>query len=194
MNKQTEALKMVTDILDDELWFPNKYPDEAIPVCFIEALKACKEALEQDDRVYTNTNHGFTLKDRHFYVEGNWDENFDYDASIAIYGDFEDDEQKKQYAQMVCDALNAQREALEQPAQEPVAWMSEGGIFTRTKEHAEIWSNNGGKVTPVYTHPAPSFIGLNDDEMMEIWCSDEVESTLDFGRAIEQALKEKNHG
>ena len=127
MNKQTEALKMVTDILDDELWFPNKYPDEAIPVCFIEALKACKEALEQ-------------------------------------------------------------------PAQEPVAWMSEGGIFTRTKEHAEIWSNNGGKVTPVYTHPAPSFIGLNDDEMMEIWCSDEVESTLDFGRAIEQALKEKNHG
>ena len=46
MNKQTEALKMVTDILDDELWFPNKYPDEAIPVCFIEALKACKEALK----------------------------------------------------------------------------------------------------------------------------------------------------
>jgi hypothetical protein len=38
---------MVTDILDDELWFPNKYPDEAIPVCFIEALKACKEALAQ---------------------------------------------------------------------------------------------------------------------------------------------------
>ena len=42
-----EALKMVNDILDDEMWFPNKYPDEAIPVCFIEALKACKEALEQ---------------------------------------------------------------------------------------------------------------------------------------------------
>ena len=79
-----------------------------------------------------------------------------------------------------------------QPAQEPVAWMSEGGIFTRTKEHAEIWSNNGGKVTPVYTHPTPSLVGLSDDEVQEVFNLGH-KTFKEFARAIEQALKEKNH-
>ena len=87
---------------------------------------------------------------------------------------------------------------MDNKAQEPVAWMSEGGIFTRTKEHAEIWSNNGGKVTPVYTHPAPSWQGLSDDERHEVIVKHvTVDCTCDpyeFARAIEQALKEKNHG
>ena len=84
-----------------------------------------------------------------------------------------------------------------QPAQEPVAWMSEGGIFTRTKEHAEIWSNNGGKVTPVYTHPAPSWQGLSDNKIISLYAfygSDTEEAMLEFARAIENALKEKNYG
>ena len=91
------------------------------------------------------------------------------------------------------------KRALEQPAQEPVAWMSEGGVFTRTKEHAESWSNHGGKVTPVYTHPAPSWHGLSDDEI-HIICAKMAaklpnkEIDLIFARAIEQALKEKNNG
>ena len=96
-------------------------------------------------------------------------------------------------------ALEACKDALEQPAQEPVAWMSEGGVFTRTKEHAESWSNHGGKVTPVYTHPAPSWHGLSDDEI-HIICAKMAaklpnkEIDLIFARAIEQALKEKNNG
>ena len=75
-------------------------------------------------------------------------------------------------------------------AQEPVAWMH--------RHEGEITEFNDfqscDKCEPLYTHPAPSWQGLSDDEMMEIWFSDEVESTLDFGCAIEQALKEKNHG
>ena len=47
MNNSQEALKMVNNILEDEMWFPNKYPDQAIPVCFIETIKACKEALAE---------------------------------------------------------------------------------------------------------------------------------------------------
>jgi len=91
-------------------------------------------------------------------------------------------------------AIQACKEALEQPALEPVAWMSEGGVFTRTKDHAESWSNHGGKVTPVYTNPAPSWQGLSDGELSELLVSKGETSIkyLSFARAIEQALKEKN--
>ena len=93
-------------------------------------------------------------------------------------------------------ALQACKDALEQPAQEPVAWMSEGGVFTRTKEHAESWSNHGGKVTPVYTHTAPSWQGLSDDEKLVRKWKDAYkmreQELIGLGDAIEQALKEKN--
>ena len=48
-------------------------------------------------------------------------------------------------------------------------------------------------LTPLYTHPAPSWQGLSDDEIQEIF-GDEPrdELLLRFTRSIEQALKEKN--
>jgi hypothetical protein len=74
--------------------------------------------------------------------------------------------------------------------------MSEGGVFTRTKEHAESWSNHGGKVTPVYTHTAPSWQGLSDDEKLVRKWKDAYkmreQELIGLGDAIEQALKEKN--
>ena len=63
-----------------------------------------------------------------------------------------------------CDALIACRQALEQPAQEPVA------IVTG---HIEIslLSDTINKMLPIntelYTHPAPSWQGLSDDEIEE---------------------------
>lgn len=36
------------------------------------------------------------------------DENFDFDAGISISGDFGDDDVRMAYAQMICNALNAQ--------------------------------------------------------------------------------------
>lgn len=91
-------------------------------------------------------------------------------------------------------AIQACKDALKQQPQAPVAWMSEGGVFTRTKDHAESWSNHGGKVTPVYTHPAPSWQGLSDDEIDKLYADWERGQTdyLNYARAIEQALKEKN--
>ena len=54
----------------------------------------------------------------------------------------------------------------------------------------------GWKEIPLYIHPAPSwqtnkeFVLLSDDEIDAIVENDEV---IDIARAIEQALKEKNH-
>ena len=51
-------------------------------------------------------------------------------------------------------------------------------------------------LTPVYTHPA-TWKSLSDDEIDEIWVksfgSSEIVHNIDFARAIEKALKEKNH-
>jgi hypothetical protein len=146
-----EALKMVNDILDDEMWFPNKYPDEAIPVCFIEALKACKEALEQpaqEARLVSYAPDGAT-------------------CTLNIDG-------KEVYFNR------------EHPAQEPV--------LLNVKTHDD-------KTYKVEVS-APLWQGLSDDEIKklahnkECWMNAGGNLMFDweyFARAIEQALKEKNH-
>ena len=91
------------------------------------------------------------------------------------------------------------KEALAQPAQEPVAWMDEEGIWQYE------WESHSDNKKPLYTHPAPSWQGLSDDEIypMADVCYSEFEGVMGkgfvfdrykFARAIEQALKEKNHG
>jgi len=61
--------------------------------------------------LYTNTNHGITMQDRHFTHNGAWvyDENFDYDAAFQITGDFAEGDKEK-YAQMICSVLNSWKE------------------------------------------------------------------------------------
>ena len=87
------------------------------------------------------------------------------------------------------------KEALAQPAQEPVAWMSKkrGDV-----SKAKMYFNEGEEILPLYTHPAPSWQGLSDDEINNLhhkWImnSGNKDTQYDFARAIEQALKEKNH-
>ena len=102
--------------------------------------------------------------------------------------------------------IQACKEALEQPSQEPVAWISSGGLLTKLKSEAQLWIIKGGTAIPLYTHPAPSwqgnkeFVGLSDDEIQEelkkMWDKGLIPSysIVAFARAIEQALKEKNNG
>ncbi len=83
---------------------------------------------------------------------------------------------------LIGSARKACKEALaEAEKQEPVAWLS-----TESKAN-EI----------IKTHPA-TWQSLSDDEINEIWVksfgSSEIVHNLDFARAIEKALKEKNHG
>jgi hypothetical protein len=130
-----------------------------------KAIQACKEALEQPTMTYED---GFA---------------HGYEAHKA-------------------------EQALEQPAQEPVAWIIQTQKIDG--EPTEPYAMMGkykyvadtcdfGEPIPLYTHPAPSWQGLSDDEIGVLFDSvmaNDTESTeffgIDFARAIEQALKEKN--
>ena len=98
------------------------------------------------------------------------------------------------------------KEALEQQAQEPVAWLykrenSSGGWYVVTnyeKEHDNGTRNIQCYDIPLYAHPAPSWQGLSDDEILIICAKmaaklPNKKIDLIFARAIEQALKEKNN-
>jgi hypothetical protein len=91
------------------------------------------------------------------------------------------------------EALATNKESsLVQPAQEPVAYNFEGVLFFANE--ASSYIKDSGQ--PLYTHstpdstPAHQWQGLTDDEILAI----PVGSRLSTARAIEQALKEKNHG
>ncbi len=94
------------------------------------------------------------------------------------------------------EALAKCKEALEQPAQEPVGWLSTGHIFTENVEQANHWVECGGLATKLYTHPAPSWQGLSDDDKANLcdkyWDSENGHSIKDIITMVEQALKEKN--
>ena len=92
------------------------------------------------------------------------------------------------------EALQACKEALEQPAQEPVAIvysMQDGYI-------GQMVVKDIPHKTKLYTHPAPSWQGLSDDEIAEClnktkWNDVDYCPNHDvFARHIEQALKKKN--
>jgi hypothetical protein len=88
------------------------------------------------------------------------------------------------------ESITALRAAIEQ-AQEPVAWISEGGDVSRSKRYMD---QMGFKCNPLYTAPR-QWQGLTDEEIAEVghlydWTAG---WTIErFARAIEAKLKEKN--
>lgn len=94
-------------------------------------------------------------------------------------------------------ALQACKEALEQPAQEPVEKYMQPIKPLVTAPSITISNTT--------SHPASSWQGLSDDEILKFVSSvEEIKpqygmmlsnewNILDFARAIEQALKEKNN-
>ena len=92
------------------------------------------------------------------------------------------------------DVIKAIDEALAQPAQEPVAVvysMQDGYV-------GQMVVKDIPHKTKLYTHIAPSWQGLSDDEIHNYadhnfaFASEHFDEIFNFGRAIEQALKEKN--
>jgi hypothetical protein len=77
---------------------------------------------------------------------------------------------------------------------EPVAWMSQGGDVTRSKDYFEEMGFKD--LIPLYTHPVKE---LTDEEIMELWypldLHDEawVEDSVlvNFARAILRKAQEK---
>ena len=91
-------------------------------------------------------------------------------------------------------------EALEQPAQEPVGYTTKFDLETALEGNTLLWfvNKNGKYNIPLYTHPAPSWQGLSDDEIGKIMQETHEEFSYEndswrFARAIEQSLKEKNN-
>jgi len=97
------------------------------------------------------------------------------------------------------EAITALRKALE-TEQEPVAWLSEGGDVSRSKRYMD---EMGFKCSPLYTTPPKrEWVGMTDDEIQDLgYLSEKFDASNSewfdrwgFARAIEQALREKNHG
>ena len=92
------------------------------------------------------------------------------------------------------DAIKACKEALEQPAQKPVdvAMVQVDGSVEWNPDLPDLPIG-----TKLYTHHAPAWQGLSNDRIREIGdnCLENnngLFNWIDFARAIEQALKEKN--
>ena len=93
-------------------------------------------------------------------------------------------------------ALQDCKEALEQPTQEPVAWMHNGEVYL--KKQCKFFSKDMGKEfegqTPLYTHPKEwqriSQFEIND--ISDAPGFQNKDNLYEFARAIEATLKEKN--
>jgi len=86
------------------------------------------------------------------------------------------------------ESITALRAAIEQ-AQEPVAWISEGGDVSRSKRYME---EMGFKCNPLYTAPR-QWQGLTADEIWDVWCEQaKREFVTAFARSLEAKLKDKN--
>lgn len=87
------------------------------------------------------------------------------------------------------------KEALEQPAQEPVLiqWYDEEEKeWENTDErYYKHYEEDGHKIRFLYTHPH-QWQGLTDDEILKLKSMSDLGNWFTFARAIEQVLKEKN--
>jgi hypothetical protein len=95
---------------------------------------------------------------------------------------------------LINDAITAIKQTLAQPAQEPVAMLERDPSIGRlrvTYEDAVTELDEG--VYPLYTNPPQRpWVGLTRDEVLGI--EEITKHPLDFYRAIEAKLKEKNNG
>jgi hypothetical protein len=103
-------------------------------------------------------------------------------------------------------AITAIKEALAQPEQEPVAWISHKELLVmrgNAYAGAKDWRVNlglepqEGDVGLYTTPPQCTWVGLTDKEIDELWMSHHDDfgnalSAIDYERAIEAKLKEKN--
>ena len=129
--------------------------------------KACQEALEQP-------------------LTRDWKHTID--ERIARDSEFKEALEQPTQKYIVNNTASTQFRLYEQPAQEPIYIIGEGWNCDKFPELG----------TKLYTHPK-QWQGLTDDEIEELhhkWImnSGNKDTQYDFARAIEQALKEKNHG
>ena len=159
-----EALKMAIEKLWACSMLMNLDHSDYLYEDVIQALDACKEALEQPAQTY----------------EQGFEDGYDNAVKLGKY-------------------LNQ--------TQEPVAWVCETTI-DNIKYWKEKTPDDGIEIfcslnkendfnISLYTHPH-QWQGLTDDEIDKVYCATygtgSIDIDIDFARAIEAKLKEKNHG
>ena len=92
----------------------------------------------------------------------------------------------------VLEAKQALRQALAQPKQEPVGYVTDSGKSAYILLGVDLEDD-----TPLYTAPPKQWVGLTDQEINSVcyrrdWTAPWTDVT--FARAIEAKLREKNHG
>ena len=174
------------------------------------AINACEEALEQEHnfcsrcgkRASKDPNHIHTCTPPQALEQPAQDYGDWFPQPMKITG-------KRNsgyfYAEGWNDCLNECWDAydrykdcpIEQPAQEPVAWMykKDEKTFYYDYRDASLVLQYGYIETPLYTHPH-QWQGLTDDEILRLLKRPEFHleqiDLIDFARAIEQALRNKN--
>ena len=92
--------------------------------------------------------------------------------------------------------ITAIREALAQPEQEPVAWMSDVGSVASAHEKKMGYVLESAFTIPLYTTPSQrTWVGLEAEEVQELRYKIDVTAHWtydDFAQAIEAKLKDKN--
>ena len=92
--------------------------------------------------------------------------------------------------------VEALRQALAQPEQEPVAWRYRTVTFWNRRPQTRYFESLEGAegllgIEPLYTAPPKrEWVGLTDEERADCWSSSAVQSAIN----IEAKLKEKNIG
>jgi hypothetical protein len=107
----------------------------------------------------------------------------------------------RKYGVRISNAIKYIKEALAQLVQEPVAWAVQGcskmwrGEFAEIDAKAEAKRIGGTCVAyALYTVPPQRpWVGLTDDELADLWYKESLD-WMEFARAHEAALKEKNNG
>ena len=102
------------------------------------------------------------------------------------------------------DVIATIKEALAQPAQEPLEYWNavEGWVkIEEVREHFDfvgcgtIYKTSGEDRVPLYTTPPQrTWVNLTDEEIHSAQGYQETREMYRFAKAIEAKLKEKNHG
>jgi hypothetical protein len=81
-----------------------------------------------------------------------------------------------------------------QPMQEPVAWMDDYNACKCPDNETRCFSDRVFRMMQKYTAPPKrEWVGLTDDELADLWYKESLD-WMEFARAHEAALKEKNNG
>ena len=114
-------------------------------------------------------------------------------VDVPMWGDID----RNDTAYIFMAGYKACKEALEQPAQEPVDY--EGSGLAAKIMDCDVLGNPIITMlkqcpigTKLYLKPVPLWQGLSDDDINNIYGKSTYEGLNGFARAIEQALKEKN--